>query len=391
MQALIVFSHLRWDFVFQRPQHLLSRLANHYQILFFEEPIYHDGPARMDIATPLPNLTVLKPHTPINKPGFHDEQMPYLKEMLRHVSDEFEQPLVWFYTPMALPLLDELSPRHIVYDCMDELSAFKNPPMGLIAREEALLRKADIVFTGGPSLYEAKKDRHPNVHCFSSSVDIGHFRQALDRNIAHPSQQELPRPRLGFYGVIDERLDADLVAKVAQARPDWQLVLVGPVVKIDPASLPRYPNVHYMGQQAYQTLPQFLAAWDVCLMPFAMNESTRFISPTKSLEYMAAELPIVSTPVKDVVDQHSDVVEIATDADDFIAACDRALNMSDGQRQRSIRLMRDKLARTSWDATAAKMLDLLEQLDGEEAADLQSWMPADQAAAMKGKNAGLRQ
>lgn len=391
MQALIVFSHLRWDFVFQRPQHLLSRLANHYQTLFFEEPIYHDGPARMDISTPLPNLTVLKPHTPINKPGFHDEQMPYLKEMLRHVSDEFEQPLVWFYTPMALPLLDELSPRHIVYDCMDELSAFKNPPMGLIAREEALLRKADIVFTGGPSLYEAKKNRHPNVHCFSSSVDIGHFRQALDRNIAHPSQQELPRPRLGFYGVIDERLDADLVAKVAQARPDWQLVLVGPVVKIDPAILPRYPNVHYMGQQAYQTLPQFLAAWDVCLMPFAMNESTRFISPTKSLEYMAAELPIVSTPVKDVVDQHSDVVEIATDADDFIAACDRALNMSDGQRQRSIRLMRDKLARTSWDATAAKMLDLLEQLDVEEAADLQSWMPADQAAAMKGKNAGLRQ
>lgn len=391
MDALIVFSHLRWDFVYQRPQHLISRLAQHNQILFFEEPLYTDGPAKTEIYSPLPNLTVLKPYTPVNKPGFHDEQMPHLKEMLRAVKARFDDPVVWFYTPMALPLLDELKARHIVYDCMDELSAFKNPPLGLIAREDALLKMADIVFTGGHSLYEAKKNRHPNVHCFSSSVDIAHFRQALDRNIAHPSQHGLPRPRLGFYGVIDERFDAELLDKLAQARPEWQLVLVGPVVKIDPSTLPRYPNVHYVGQQSYQVLPQFLAAWDVCLMPFAMNESTRFISPTKSLEYMAAELPIVSTPVKDVVDQHGDVVEIAATAEDFIAACERALNMPSSLRQKTIRAMRDKLTRTSWDATASRMQELLERLDEAQGTDLENWMPADQAAAMNGKNASLSQ
>jgi UDP-galactopyranose mutase len=391
MDALIVFSHLRWDFVYQRPQHLISRLAKHYQILFFEEPVYTEGLAKPKISSPLPNLTVLQPHTPVDKPGFHDEQLPYLKEMLRSVKDKFEDPVVWFYTPMALPLMEELQPRHIVYDCMDELSAFKNPPLGLIAREEALLNMADIVFTGGPSLYEAKKDRHPNVHCFPSSVDIAHFRQALDRNIAHPSQQNFPQPRLGFYGVIDERFDVDLLDTLAQTRPDWQIVLVGPVVKIDPASLPRYPNIHYMGQQPYQALPQFLAAWDVCLMPFAMNDSTRFISPTKSLEYMAAELPIVSTPVKDVVDQHGDVVEIAATVEDFLAACERALNMSSGLRQKKIRAMRDKLTRTSWDATASRMQELLEQLEEMQGADIESWMPADQATAINAGNGGLRQ
>uniref|UniRef100_UPI00124DE8E6 glycosyltransferase n=1 Tax=Noviherbaspirillum aerium TaxID=2588497 RepID=UPI00124DE8E6 len=210
---------------------------------------------------------------------------------------------------------------------------------------------------------EAKKHRHANVHCFPSSVDVTHFRQALDRNIAHAELKDLPRPVLGFYGVIDERFDAELAGQLADAHPEWQIVLVGPVVKIDAASLPQRPNIHYMGQQAYSALPQFLAAWDVCLMPFAMNESTRFISPTKSLEYMAAELPIVSTPVKDVVDLHSDVVEIAATAPEFVAACERALAMSSDDKLRKIRLMRDKLSRTSWDATAAKMHHLLEDLN----------------------------
>jgi glycosyltransferase involved in cell wall biosynthesis len=367
MQTIIVFSHLSWNFVYQRPQHLLSRLSKRYRILFFEEPRYGEGEPHFELSHPLANLTICTPVTPVQQPHFSDEQMPYLRQLVRQLRTEAPSPIVWFYTPMALPLLDELKPRRVVYDCMDELSAFKNAPPQLLGREDALFKVADIVFTGGPSIYQAKKNRHPNVHCFPSSVDVAHFRQALDRNIAHPSQAELPRPRLGFYGVLDERLDVEIVAALADAHSDWQIVLAGPVhSKIDQDILPRRANIHYMGQQPYSALPQFLAAWDVCLMPFAMNEATRFISPTKSLEYMAAELPIVSTPVKDVVDLHSDVVLIANGPQEFIAACERALSLSSEERREHLLQMRDKLSRTSWNATAESMHALLERFDAGE-------------------------
>ncbi|HZW13846.1 MAG TPA: glycosyltransferase [Noviherbaspirillum sp.] len=251
---------------------------------------------------------------------------------------------------------------------MDELSGFKNAPPQLLEREQDLFGIAKLVFTGGPSIYAAKKNRHPNVHCFPSSVDVAHFRQALDRSIEHPSQAGIARPRLGFYGVIDERLDVDLIAATADAHPDWQLVLVGPVhYKIDSAILPQRPNIHYLGQQPYDALPQLLAAWDVCLMPFAINDSTRFISPTKSLEYMAAELPIVSTPVRDVVDLHAGVVAIGDGTLAFIAACEAALAMQGDDMHRKALRMREKLSCTSWDSTVNHMRNLLEQLEGDGA------------------------
>lgn len=359
MPTILVFSHLRWDFVYQRPQHLLTRLAEHYKICFFEEPSFRPGQGGLECSTPHPNITVCKPHTPVEMPGFHDDHLPYLKKMVRELVRDGEETIVWFYTPMALPLLQELPASLVVYDCMDELAAFKNPPRQLLQRENSLLKRAEIVFTGGPSLYNAKKDRHPNVHCFPSSVDVKHFAQALDRANAHPAHRDIPGPRLGFYGVIDERFDTELIGKLAQAHPQWQIVLVGPVVKIDPATLPRHENIHYLGQQSYEDLPKLLAGWDVCLMPFAMNESTRFISPTKSLEYMAAELPIVSTPVRDVVDLHSDVVAIAGTPEEFIAACEAALLISAEERASQVQQMRDKLTRTSWNATAIAMRDLM--------------------------------
>ncbi|MEO7496254.1 MAG: NAD(P)-binding protein, partial [Massilia sp.] len=272
-----------------------------------------------------------------------------------------ERPIVWFYTPMALPLLQQLQPALVVYDCMDELAAFKNPPKQLLQRETALLNLADLVFAGGPSLYEAKRDRHPNVHCFPSSVDVGHFSQALARDTSHPAQAAIARPRLGFYGVIDERFDTGLIAAMADAHPDWQIVLVGPVVKIAEDSLPRRTNIHYLGQQPYEALPPFLAGWDVCLLPFALNESTRFISPTKVLEYMAAELPIVSTPIADVVAPYGDVVAIGHSHAEFIAACEAALTMAAPQREAMLARMREIVARTSWDRTAGEMATLLGQ------------------------------
>jgi glycosyltransferase involved in cell wall biosynthesis len=360
MPTLIVFCHLRWDFVFQRPQHLMTRLAEHYQILLVEEPVHSEGPAHLQKTAVAPNITVCRPHTPIlHTHGFHDDQIPTLQGLLADLVPEGERPVVWFYTPMALPLLQGLNPSLVVYDCMDELAAFKNPPKQLLQRESALLNIADLVFTGGPSLYEAKKDRHANAHCFSSSVDAKHFRQALDAAISHPEQANIAGPRLGFYGVIDERFDTDLVRQMAAAHPEWQIVLVGPVVKIDPAELPRADNVHYMGQRNYDELPKFLAGWDLCLLPFAMNDSTKFISPTKVLEYMAAEKLSVSTPITDVRVPYGDVVAIASTADEYIAACERMLALGEAEKARLVERMRDIVANTSWDKTAGRMHELI--------------------------------
>jgi len=360
MPTLIVFCHLRWDFVFQRPQHLMTRLAEHYNILFVEEPVHHEGQAFLQKTEVAPNITVCRPHTPIQQWGFHDDQLPTLQTLLADLVPAGERPVVWFYTPMALPLLQSFEPSLVVYDCMDELAAFKNPPKQLLQRESALLNIADICFTGGPSLYESKRTRHANAHCFSSSVDAKHFRQALDKSNSHPEQAHVAHPRLGFYGVIDERFDTDLIKQVAAARPDWQIVLVGPVVKIDPANLPQAANIHYMGQRTYDELPKFLAGWDICLLPFALNESTKFISPTKVLEYMAAELPSVSTPITDVKVPYSHVVEIAESADEFIAACERMLALDDGQKAKLVEQMRKVVANTSWDKTANAMHEIIQ-------------------------------
>ena len=362
--TLVVFSHLRWNFVFQRPQHLMTRLAARRPVLFVEEPEHRpDAAPGWDTTTPAPGVTVCRPHTPVSEFGFSDAQNAVLGPMVRelvaaHAGDGYD---LWFYTPMALPLAAGLSPRVVVYDSMDELSAFKGAPPGLLDREAGLLRRADVVFTGGPSLYRAKKDRHPNCHCFSSSVDAAHFARAAGNDLPDPpGQAGVPRPRLGFFGVIDERFDVPLLAAAAAARPDWQFVMVGPVVKIDPADLPRRPNVHYAGQQPYETLPAFLAGWDVALLPFARNEATKYISPTKTLEYMAAGKPIVSTPITDVAEPYGDMVGLGDTPEQFIAACDRALAESAADRARRLERFRGVLSRTSWDATAGAMHELIE-------------------------------
>jgi len=361
MKKIYVFSHLRWDFVFQRPQHLMTRLAQHYQIVFIEEPVFSAEKAELQYSYPAPNVTVIKPHTPSTVHGFHDAQITWLETLLAEIKTPDEVSVVWFYTPMALPLLKVFTPALVVYDCMDELSAFEKAPRQLLQRESALLARADIVFTGGPSLYAARQGRHPNIHCFASSVDAVHFEQALDRANHHPLQDPIPHPRLGYFGVIDERMDTALIATLADAHPEWQIVMVGPVVKIDPASLPARENIHYLGMQPYQALPQFLAGWDVCLMPFAINESTRFISPTKVLEYMAAQLPVVSTAITDVEKPYGHVVAVARDRQAFVAACEAALEMPADVLQARQEMMRDIVANTSWDKTVQSMHELIEK------------------------------
>jgi UDP-galactopyranose mutase len=377
--TIVAFSHLRWDFVYQRPQHLLSRLAAQRPVFFIEEPeLDLGGPVRWERSSPQPNVTVLRPKTPIRAPGFHPEQIALLKPLIADLASELgdERVLAWLYTPMALPLAEDLKPDAMVYDCMDELSLFLGAPPELLRHEAALLERADVMFTGGPSLFRAKRSRHPNVHCFPSSVDAAHFRQARPDQGGKAAaeaedQASIPHPKLGFYGVIDERLDLPLIDAVAAGRPEWQIVLVGPVVKIDHAALPQRPNIHYFGQRSYDELPSYLAGWDVCLLPFARNDSTRFISPTKTLEYMAAELPIVSTPITDVAEPYADIVYLGGTAEEFLAACDAALGSDRQERDRRATLMRKVLSGTSWDVTVSAMEELL-----AEAVEKSTTLPA---------------
>ncbi|MCS4509226.1 glycosyltransferase [Xylophilus ampelinus] len=363
MTHLIVFSHLRWDFVYQRPQHLLSRLAATRPVVFVEEPIPGAAEARVEAYRPCGGVTVLRMHVTSHGAGFHDAHMAAMRDMLQTwlTAHDVEEYVVWFYTPMALPLAERLEPRGLVYDCMDELAAFDFAPPELIARENALFDTVDLVFTGGRSLYESKRDRHEDVHCFPSSVDHSHFGQAGLAD--HVDQAALPQPRLGYYGVIDERLDLDLVAALADAHAEWQIVMVGPVAKIAPESLPRRPNLHWMGQRRYDELPSFLAGWNICLMPFALNASTRFISPTKTLEYLAAGKPVVSTAVRDVALQYAKVVPIATDAATFVAACEAILARSPDEVARFRQDAVDAVSATSWDRTAGAMQTLLKRFD----------------------------
>jgi UDP-galactopyranose mutase len=366
MPTIIVFSHLRWNFVYQRPQHLLTRLARQYRILFMEEPVADADEDFIEHLLPAPNVEVLRPHVTSSASGFHDDLLPVLQGQLARFLREhgIEDYLVWFYTPMALPLAAELQPRAVIYDCMDELSAFKNAPRQLIQRENALYQMADLVLTGGPSLYRSKRERHHNVHCFSSSVDAAHFASAAVDGAQqdHPAQAAVAGPRLGYCGVIDERIDLDLIAALADAHPAWQLVMVGPVVKIELAQLPRRANIHWLGQQSYDDLPRFMAGWDVCLLPFALNESTRFISPTKTLEYMAAGQPCVSTRIRDVAEPYGHVVAIADSAREFIKACEALLKESKDQKAWRKQTMKDIVSRTSWDATAQAIDGLIQKL-----------------------------
>ena len=360
---LICFSHLRWNFVFQRPQHVMTRLARTYQVIYFEEPVWigRDDLARLDYQHCADSgVTVVTPCLP--------EGLPDAASVLRGLVDGLigdtasHKPVLWYYTPMMLGFSGHVDAALVVYDCMDELSNFRFAPPELADREAALLRRADVVFTGGYSLYEAKRGRHGNVHPFPSSVDKAHFGQA--RNLPRDSaadQRLIAGPQLGYFGVIDERLDLQLLAALADARPEWSMIMVGPVVKIDPADLPRRPNIHYLGGKSYDDLPAYLAGWDVALMPFAINESTRFISPTKTPEYLAGGKPVVSTAITDVVRHYGDLdaVNIAADAAGFIAACEAALALAAGPgdwlEQADL-----ELAALSWDATVDTMTDLMD-------------------------------
>lgn len=356
---LVCFSHLRWDFVFQRPQHLLTRFARRQRVFFVEEPVFRDQPTA--------DVTVETSHgvnrvVSVLPTGLSEAEV---EALLRDVVDDLmercdiQEFVAWYYTPMALPFTDHLRPCVTVYDCMDELTGFAGASQRLGFLERRLLQRSDLVFTGGHALYEAKRNKHHHIYPFPSSIDRSHFARAR-RTIVDPVDQAgIPHPRVGYYGVIDERLDRELLAEVARRRPDWHIVMIGPVAKIDPSSLPRNKNIHYLGQKDYEDLPAYLGGWDVAMMPFVRDQSTAFISPTKTPEYLAGGVPVVSTSIRDVINPYGrkGLVEIADDPADFVRAIEGSLHRSSDEDWR--KAVDCHLADLSWDSTWRAMYVLI--------------------------------
>ncbi|MEO6589845.1 MAG: glycosyltransferase family 1 protein [Pyrinomonadaceae bacterium] len=360
---VICLSHLRWDFVYQRPQHLMSRFAENGRVFYFEEPIFFDGETHLEKTPRTEKLFTCFPHINHGDAQHTAEiQRSMLDELI--AENKIENYIAWFYTPMALDFASHLKPEVTVFDCMDELSAFKFAPPALIENEQKLLDKADLVFTGGQSLYEAKKDRHEKVFAFPSSIDVEHFSKARKIKTEPDDQAKIQKPKLGFCGVIDERMDTILLAEMADLQPEWHFVMIGPVVKIAPEDLPRRSNIHYLGGKNYDELPAYLSGWNIALMPFAMNESTRFISPTKTPEYLAAGLPVISAPIRDVVRPYGEnkLVCIAETAEGFVAEAEKIL--ARGNSNEWLARVDEFLSNSSWDKTFDEMNKLIREVCG---------------------------
>jgi len=361
---IVCLSHMRWDFVYQRPQHLMSRSACERRVFFVEEPVFGAAVPRLDISQRDCGVIVATPHLPGD---LDDAEIAAMEQTLllgelfleRNISDY----ILWYYTPMAVAFTWRLEPLAIVYDCMDEPPAFKSAPQSLKQREAELLSCADVVFTGGYSLYEAKRHLHPNIHPFPSGVDLEHFRKARNKTVDPDDQAGIGRPRLGFYGVIDERVDQELLAGIADARPDWRLVMIGPVVNVDPAELARRPNIHYLGCKDYKDLPAYLSGWDIAMAPFARNESTTRISPAEIPEYLVAGVPTISTSIRDVEHPYGQqgLVKIADTPAEFVAAAEYLMGPGINYDYTAwLNHVDETLSSNSWDGAWARMMRLID-------------------------------
>jgi len=386
---LIVQSHLRWDFVWQRPQQLLSRMAESAPVLFVEEPVLLDDvlSERLEITEPAPNVYRAVPRLPSYLREDYDRAIADIRVLVQRaigprgpLAGKFDGAVQWFYTPMPAPaMLGAFNERGVVYDCMDELAQFRFAPTDLPDRERLLLDNADVVFTGGHRLYLSKSRYHDNVHFFGCGVDAAHFAQA--RSAATPVPDDvasLRGPVFGYYGVIDERLDYELLGRLAAANPGASIAMVGPVVKVDPRELPQAENLHWLGQRAYADLPRYVKAFDVCLMPFALNEATEYINPTKTLEYMAAGKPIVSTAVADVVHNFTPVVRVAQSQAEFVELAARVAAAPDPELiERGLWMAQE----ATWESIVTRMRSLILDAVTSAARDQAAAMLADVAPA----------
>jgi glycosyltransferase involved in cell wall biosynthesis len=350
---IVCFCHLRWDFVYQRPQHLMSRAARQNRVFVIEEPVNGSEDAYRY------SLTQENIHrfVPTLDESISECRIERLRKIIAGIITDYDitNYVSWYYSPLFYEYTNQLCPQLIVYDCMDELSAFKFANPALKKLETKLLAVADILFTGGHSLYMAKKDLHSKVYCFPSSIDHEHFLKG--RNVVEEpvDQAQIPFPRLGFFGVVDERFDIELLREASQLLPDHQFIIIGPIIKIDPVNLPTADNIHYLGSKTYEELPKYISGWDVALVLFALNEATRFISPTKTPEYLCAGKPVISTPIADVIHDYGSnpMVHIAYDTAGFISSVKQVMSLENSKIL--LRISDDQLKKNSWDITYNKM------------------------------------
>ena len=361
--SIVVPSHLRWDWVWQRPQQFVSRLSARHPILFVEEPVALEQNTDYEVAVrrleDFPNVCVLQIALPPRDMAKREtidlwQRKLVLDVLAGPVGDAFQDPVQWFYDPMAAGVFaDDLDGAAVVYDCMDELSQFRGAPAELVEREARLLAMADVVFTGGPKIHRSKRQQNSNCFCYGCGVEVAHFAQARAVSTPIPAEvADLRGPVLGYFGVVDERMDYELLDRLAVSHPEWNVVIVGPHAKVDPADFPRHPNLHWLGGRDYRDLPAYAKAFDVCLMPFALNEATEFINPTKALEYFATGRPVVSTAIEDVIEQFSEVAGIAGSHEEFVALCERAIAAPDRQKiEEGVRLAESR----SWDEIVRRL------------------------------------
>jgi len=356
--------------VYQRPQHLLSRFGKKSQVLFIEEPIRLpnlsnvEGGARLEIVRQK-DSSVRVVTIYVSGDLSFEEETNIVSQRIQELLNEQQigDYIAWFYSPMFLRYTKGLNPYLAIYDCMDELAAFNFAPPEIKIMERLLLDQVDIVFTGGKTLFESKRRAHPEVYYFPSSIDKHHFATARWDEIEVPAdQQRIPHPRIGYYGVIDERIDLGLIEKISGERPDWHIIMVGPTAKIASSDLPQRNNIHYLGQKQYAELPQYLAGWDIAFMPFALNQSTRYISPTKTPEYLAGGKPVISTAINDVVDPYGTLglVEIIASPTEFIKAAERLLS-GRWDKNKWLKETDKFLSHISWDITFNTMLHIINQ------------------------------
>jgi glycosyltransferase involved in cell wall biosynthesis len=306
-------------------------LSRRRKILFVEmhrpDPELVAPTARIQSIEAFPNIRLLQMQFPVwrwEDGEWVDRQRRALLDqaLAGPLRGQFEQPVRWFYDPMAVTAFGHSEGVCTVYDCMDELSKFQGAPPAIVEREARLLQVADVVFAGGRRLFESKSRFHKNCHFYGCGVDLEHFGAARLETTPIPDDiKALPKPLIGFFGVVDERMDYELVGKLAEANPGCSVVIIGPATKVDNETLPRRANLHWLGARDYAQLPAYCKAFDVCLMPFALNAATEFINPTKALEYMATGRNIVSSAVPDVVRNFGSVVKIANSHEDFIRLC----------------------------------------------------------------------
>jgi len=362
---IVCFAEHGWNFTSDRPQHLLKRFAKGFRVFYIESPAFHANTDRYDITLTDEQVIVVVPHLQ-GDPTQQDVTTRWRELLIRLFNEErIDSYIFWYYTPQALKVSNHFTPDLVIYDCMDRPSETDV----MHESEHELLEFADVVFTSGQRVFEATRKLHENTYLFPNSIDRDHFAAARAFKFDPPDQANIPHPRFGFFGEIDQRIDFDLLVTVSKKRPQWHFILVGSVVNVSASQLPNYRNFHYLGAKRYEELPHYIGGWDITMIPFAHNDYTRFINPIKTAEYLAAGKPVISAPITDVIRPYgiSGLVSIAGTANEFVKVAEEMLAADQEAKSTWLYKVDRYLAGQSWDKTWGEMMGLIGTLLSKKA------------------------